>query len=126
MRVSQISIFALLFVAVAVASVTQPEPEPVTGNFDFDYLLLTLFVSSGQPLADKRCHLPPGVAPVTIHGLWPTDWETQGPNTCPGPAFSADAIADMKDDLLALWPTFMGNTRTSVIRSVSNKHKRAK
>ncbi len=78
-------------------------------TYEFDYLIMPMFVASGQPKSSSRCHIPPGVAPVSLHGLWPTDWHSHGPNTCPGDAYDDSKIQDLAAALKRFWPTYMEN-----------------
>ncbi|KAG9394640.1 Ribonuclease T2-like [Carpediemonas membranifera] len=103
-------VFALLLIGFVLA------------DYDFDYLILDLFMAGAQPVSDGRCHLPDGVSEVSIHGLWPTDWESYGPNNCPGDAWDASKLSGLKSDLTKYWPTYMSNSDDTFHQHEWEKH----
>lgn len=62
-------------------------------------------------LQHNTCVIPHNTNSWTIHGLWPTEGKSQGPEFCHGaPSFNPDALKIIEDDLEQWWPNMFINT----------------
>lgn len=109
----KISVFLIVLLAVSILSVLQAEVQNVVsvkGKDDFEFFLMSMtwpgsFCQQGK----SGCYVPPTTEGFTIHGLWPTNFNSKSyPEFCrPDMPFDASKIQDLLGDLRHYWTDFL-------------------
>lgn len=61
-------------------------------------------------LEHKQCLIPSYITSFVIHGLWPSEGNTLGPENCTGTPFDMNLIKNLTNELNHYWPNLYNNT----------------
>lgn len=108
-EICSVVVLSLFVLRARSESCTDCCDEPGNSNPQVDFLQLTLQNVKGF-CQMKNCEPPKGAALWTIHGLWPSQKETMGPNGCNATAvYDQDAIESVMTGLQTNWPSLLGD-----------------
>lgn len=105
---SLLPIFFLAILLPAVISSKDPEVQPTGGSFDeLVFTQLWGFTECLQFKAESKdrltCRFEGKPSIWSIHGIWPTQTGTSGPNFCSKVTFDESLIATIEDELSHYW-----------------------
>ncbi|XP_055332093.1 ribonuclease Oy-like [Paramacrobiotus metropolitanus] len=88
------------------------------GDDDFDYLLFVQrwpasVCVDGHVTGSEKCAFPSGMSPTDwiLHGLWPSKYNSTGPEDCSKTPFNPDPVQPILQDLEQYWPNLETNTQ---------------
>ncbi|XP_064402855.1 ribonuclease Oy-like [Halichondria panicea] len=100
-----------------VATIVTGVPVEELKSADYDHYVFTQVYPAGSCYSyflqgkGYECNFPSNASTWTIHGLWPTEGDTRGPNFCDTEAtFNPNTIMPLVPQLVSKWTNILNHT----------------